>query len=164
MGRSKKSSRDAPNYAYYDNPHSRFGMIYVDLLKSEQFQALPTAARYLYIACTAQAATEEGQKCLYTRLQQVNHQLNEGWSEWDIRTATVNQNQMMKGLFVFPQKHYQKYGYKRGSFSKYICILINAGFIRKRYGGGNQHAVNVYQFSDAWKTKPVPTKTKPVPT
>ena len=145
---SKQKSREPPKYAYYDNPVSSFGMVYADLLRCKQYQRLHPAAKALYTVCMAHAATKESQTCLYERLNSINAVFG-NWTEFDIKQMCRNNR---SGLFVFPEKQYQKYGYTHGSFNKYMKELIENGFVRRKYSGKNQHEVTVYEFDSKFKS------------
>lgn len=147
MSRSKKA-RTPPTCFYYDNPYSSFGMIYTDLLKSRPFQELSPTARNLYIICVAHAQTEESKTCLYNRLTEINKSLCKGMSDEEIKKDVWTGEK-----FVFPKCQYTKYGFSSPNFSKYMLQLQESGFIKTVYGGRNQYAANVFQFSDKWKAK-----------
>lgn len=158
-GADMKTPKKAPEYAYYDNPLSRYGMISDDLNRSPPYRALSNAARSLYVDCTTFAETDAAKEILFNRLQEINAQCQYGWSDEEIKNGMVYPRKtgtgkgIRSGLFVFPKKYYEQYGYTKSGFCKYMRQLIKSGFIKIRWDGGNQYAVNVYQFDTAFKAK-----------
>ena len=111
-----------------------FAMVYEQMFKSEAFRKLPIGAREFYIACRIQANTTDGRACL------MRHG-NEYGISYNIETE-----------FVFPEKHLESFGYKRGNAYKLFRQLEQAGFITINERNKPLKRVNVYAFSDKWKS------------
>lgn len=153
MGRKSKK-RTAPEWAYEDNPFSTFGMIYTDLLKSKQYQSLSCATKLFFIVCIAHSRTQEGQECLYNALKERYTKLGIKKSEFDLNKE-VHDEEYKK--FVFPKKHYEKYGYSKAYVCKCFAELKKQGFIKVVQCGKAAIRVNIYEFSTEWKRKSATT-------
>ena len=135
-------------------------MLPPELFESEAFQKLSHAARTFYILLAVHKETDIQRSCLYEALKEYNSLLDLGLSEKDIEEEAKpgKRTKYSNGYFVIPQKHLEAYGYKAPYASKLKKELIEAGFIKIKYGGkGRYNAWNenitIYQFSGQWKSK-----------
>ena len=145
MGR-RKSTRGAPEWAVEDNPFSKFGFLYTDLLKSATFQALSTPARLFYLVCVGHSHDDTARACLRNHLKEDN-------AFCDRPTDTDIEYCLQSGYFVFPAKQLREYGYERRHGWKLMDELIAAGFVEKMENNKTRRKVNVYRFSTRWKNK-----------
>ena len=144
--------KTAPRWAYYDNPYSKFGIIYADMLKSEPYKALPPKAKNVLTACIVHSSVEIQKECLYNTLKEYYTALGKDINEFDLNREVYNTD---RKLFVFPHEQYKAYGFKTPSeVSYYIKILKEAGFIRVVWQRTNAKKPNVYEFDTKWKRKP----------
>lgn len=149
MGRSR-SKRSAPSWAYEDNPFSKFGMIYADMLKSKKYQELSCSTRQFLTVCIVHSSTEKAKECLYNALNERYTLLGTPKNEHDLNLETYDEN---KKLFVFPKKHYEEYGYTKAYVYKCFKELQDKGFLKIMQNGKNSKKVNIYEFSTEWKKK-----------
>ena len=144
--------KTAPRWAYEDNPYSKFGRVYVDMLKSKAFQGLHTKCKVVLLTCIAHSSDEKQKMCLYNTLKEYYTALGKEINEFDLNKEVYNQDRLM---FVFPRTQYEEYGLKNPSeVSKYINELKEAGFIRVVWQRTNAKKPNVYEFDTKWKRKP----------
>lgn len=147
MGRKAKRS-SAPIWAYEDNPYSPFGMIYADMLKSKKYQGLSCSAKQFLTVCMVHSNTEKAKECLYNALRERYNALNPNVDDYQIKQEVYDKG---KGLFVFPKKQYEEYGYTKGYIAKLLKELKDNGFIGVKQYGKNAYKVNIYYFSTEWK-------------
>ena len=147
-------------WLYDDTLSGRFCMIPPELYESKAFQSLTPAARDFYVMLNVHKETEIQRSSLKAALIEYNEILGLGWTTFDIECeATPNKKtKYSRGYFVIPQKHFEQYGYKKNYVTKLKRQLIEAGFIKKVFGGkgkygGWNYNETVYQFSNEWKTK-----------
>jgi hypothetical protein len=149
----KKSNKEAPAWAVDDNPYSKYGFIYVDMLKSEKYQALSRPAQHFYLVCIANSHDDKARACLKNHVLETNRILGKDES---IAYAEID-HYLSHGYFVFPASQLKQYGYTRGYGWKLMHELIEAGFVRIKEQNKVRLQVNVYQFSASWKKQnPVP--------
>lgn len=146
---SRKKHKYAPDWAYEDNPLSKFGMIYVDYLKSRQYQALSCGARQFLTVCIVNASSEKAKECLFNALADYYRALGIEKSKEDLNREVYENSP----LFVIPKAQYEQYGYTKSYVYKYLKELKEHGFIKDRFNGKNSRKVNVYEFSTEWKKK-----------
>ena len=147
-------------WLYSDRVSGKFLMLPPELFEEEAYQELSHAARQLYIVLCVHKETEIQRACLYKALQDYNGIYDLGLTEQDIlNEAKPNKKtRYSNGYFVFPEKHFEAYGYKKSYVTKLKKELIEKGFIKVKYGqkgkynGWNEN-VTVYQFSNGWKLK-----------
>lgn len=132
MGRGKK--KNAPDFYATIGNDIHFGRIYESMAKSPPYMALSIGARHFYTLCRVQAQSPEAKKCLYEHGKQFDRHYSEN-------------------CFVFPAKHLAAYGYDHANAKKYFEQLIEAGFIEMLEKNNVQRLVNVYAFSDKWKSR-----------
>lgn len=145
-----KPKRTAPRWAFEDNPNSKFGMIYADYLKSEKVSQLPPKCFKVLICCIVNASTERGKECLYNTLKEYYSYLGKE-NEFDLNNDVYAKD---RGLFVFPKKQYEEYGFTKPSeVSRYIKMLKEEGFIRVVWQRTSPKKPNIYEFSTEWKRK-----------
>lgn len=113
--------------------NDNFGMMYVGMCQSKQYQALSRPAQVLYVFCRVQAQSTQGRQCLYKRSKEAGIEYNSDTH------------------FVFPATHLERYGYTRQAGSKYLQELTSAGFICIVEQNQFNHNPNVYRFSSDWK-------------
>lgn len=130
MGRTKKKYHDI--YASM-SVHDSFGIMYESMMDSKAWQKLTGSAAKLYVASRTHAKSKEGQQTLY------NHGKKYG--------TTYESND-----FVFPATQLEKKGFDRSNASKLFKELIEKGFIDKKEDNKAIKQVNVYSFSERWKT------------
>ncbi len=139
--KKRKTNSDYTDMTASIKANDRFGMLYDSMVRSEQYQALSIGAKQFFTCCRIQANSKHGKACLY------NHGLEDG--------STYTDHD-----FVFPATHMAKYGYDRSNGHKYLDELIIAGFIDRKENNKHRKKVNVYTFSERWKTmKPQNGKT-----
>lgn len=142
--------RGIPPWSYEDNPYSRYGVIYVDMLKSPKFQSLSNPAKLLYLTMTAHAREEKAIECLYNAILDLDELLGLNTPKMDI-DRTVYQSDFK--YFVFPLRQYKQYGLESKGVYKYSRELLAAGFIENPVRQTHLKRVNIYQFSTHWKEK-----------
>lgn len=143
-----KNKKQAPKWAYEDNPYSKFGMIYDDMLKAKAYQSLSVASRQLLTVLIVHASTEIAKECLFNAIKERNALLGEDTHPHNISSEVYAQDRKM---FVFPKEHYEKYGYTKGYVYKYLKELKEYGFIKVVQCGKNAKKVNIYEFDTKWK-------------
>ena len=148
-------------WLYDEEVSGKFLMLPPELFEYPAFQNLSHAARTFYILLNTHKETEMQRACLYEALKTYNQIFDLHMSENDLLDeATPNKRtKYTSGYFVIPQKHLAMYGYKPAYASKLKKELIEAGFIRVKFGKKLKHNawnenVTVYQFIDDWKSKP----------
>ena len=124
-----------------------FTRIYSDLISSEAFKALGAATKALYIACAVHQTTKECKQCLVAALSERVYA--KGGTDADVENAL----KWEKGLFVFPEKQARKYGWTHNNISRGMKELVDSGFVEIVQAGKHQRKVNIYKFSDKWKSK-----------
>lgn len=143
---ARKSTKQAPVWAFESNPYSKYGFLYVDLMKSLKFQAMTKQAQLFYMVCLANYHDDVARASLKKHIREDN--LFNGRDEFaDIDYYLSN------GYFVMPAKHMEEYGYKRSNGCKLITELIDHGFVEKVENNKHRKKVNVYRFSAKWKSK-----------
>ena len=145
---ARRRPRTPPSFAFEDNPSSKFGIIYADLLKSQRFQSLTGPAKLLYISCCVHSHTDECLKTLFNAVSELDRNLNLNTPLERVREV-VWKNDFK--FFVFPTVHYVRYGYDRKSFWKYKQELLEHGFISEAVRQTHLHRVTIYCFSRNWK-------------
>lgn len=150
MPRGKKQTK-IPNWAYYDNPKSRFGMIYADMLKSEQYQRLSVASRQLLTVIIVHSNTDIAKECLFNAYTQRKIELGQNADPHNVWTELRDIN---NNYFVFPKKQYEIYGYTKSYTSKYLKELKDNGFISVLQNGKTSRQVSIYKFDTKWKRPP----------
>lgn len=111
-----------------------FGTLFEGMLKSTQYQSLSLGAKNFYCYCRVQARTRECKSTLYAHGKAQNTSYDE-----------------MRD-FVFPAVHLREYGIQSSNACKYFKELIKSGFIDKKEDNKHRKKVNVYSFSNRWKT------------
>lgn len=150
MSRSNKG-KTAPPWAIEDNPYSKFGFVYADMLKSDKVKQLPPKCKYVLICCIVHSSVEIQKECLYNTLHEYNDYFDKHMTEDDIRNMTYDKR---LGYFVFPHKQYKEYGFNTPSeVSRYLTRLKDDGFIRVVWQRTSPKKPNIYQFSTEWKRK-----------
>lgn len=151
MSRSSKGKNTAPPWAFEDNPYSKFGFVYADMLKSDKMKQLTPKCKYVLICCIVHSSVEIQKECLYNTLNEYNDYFDKHMTKEDIADMTYNKR---LGYFVFPHKQYKEYGFNNASeVSKYLAILKEYGFIRVVWQRTSPKKPNIYQFSTEWKRK-----------
>ncbi len=131
MGRRRTRSVDFT--ACIGSSDTRFGMLYVSMLKHPRYISLSPPAKQLYTLCRAQWSSKEARACLYKHAQE--HGL-----------------EYPEECFVFPAKHQREYGINSPSnFNRAMKELISAGFVERYEENKHRWKVNVYRFSTGWK-------------
>lgn len=150
---NKKSK--LPIWSYDDNPKSNWSPVTDDMLTSKKFyEVLTPGEQLLYIKCLTQWKTKQCKECLYKALEERYNALGENKTKEDLAFMVYNpQNRYGKDLFVFPVKHAKRYGYTSANLSKTLKGLIEKGFITIYQPGKKQQKVNIYEFSNKWKSK-----------
>lgn len=115
---AKKSFKPDYNACIGNNKHENFGSIYESMVKSEQFKALSSPARMLYVLCRIQHKSSAGKACLH------NHS-----EEFGVKYPD--------SCFVFPAKQQLEYGLQRTNSQRYFKELIEKGFIE------NMNRINI---------------------
>ena len=67
---AKKSFKPDYNACIGNNKHENFGSIYESMVKSEQFKALSSPARMLYVLCRIQHKSGAGKACLHNHSEE----------------------------------------------------------------------------------------------
>ena len=67
---AKKSFKPDYNACIGNNKHENFGSIYESMVKSEQFKALSSPARMLYVLCRIQHKSSAGKACLHNHSEE----------------------------------------------------------------------------------------------
>ena len=141
MGRRVNKSK--PDYfASRDASDHNWGRIYEGMVKSSAYQKLSLGARHFFTICRIQANTSSAKRTLY------NHCGRRSIYE----DGGQNKIHILENYFVFPASHLNEYGYDRSNASKYFKELKEAGFIDIIESNQHRHQVNVYAFSNRWKT------------
>jgi len=141
-----KSTKRAPDWAIDDNPYSKYGFLYCDLLKSKKYQALSKPAQLFYLVCIGNSHDDKARACLKEHVKRDN--VFCGRPEYtDIEYFFEH------GYFVFPARQLREYGYTRAYGWKLMQELIDAGFVEKKENNKARQQVNVYKFSTRWKNK-----------
>ena len=149
-------------WLYSDTFSGKFLMLPPELYEEPAFQALTPAARDFYVMLNVHKETEIQRSNLKAALIEYTRIFDLGMTAHDIECeATPNKktSRFSHGYFVIPQKHFEAYGYKKNYVTKLKRQLIDAGFIKKvyggkgRYGGWNNNET-IYQFCNDWKSKP----------
>lgn len=151
----RKSTKQAPTWAVDNNPYSKYGFLYVDLMKSLKFQSMSKQAQLFYIVCLANYHDDVARASLKKHIRDDN--LLAGRDEF-----TDVDYYLSNGYFVMPAKHMEEYGYKRSNGSKLLSELIEHGFIDKVENNKHRKKVNVYKFSTRWKSKKRSTTRKQI--
>lgn len=131
---NKRSPKPDP-YGSTGGRHEHYGRLFESMLKSDIYKSLTTGEKQVYTCCRVQANTEKGKQSLY------KHGIENG------RAYDPERD------FVFSAKHAAEYGINRFFLSRCMKVLIEKGFIEKREANQYQHKVNVYSFSDKWKSR-----------
>lgn len=147
-------------YLYGDEVSGKFLMLPPELFEEPAFQKLSHAARTFFILLATHKETEQQRACLYEALQEYNRIFDLGLSEQEI-TDEAKPNKRTKythNYFVIPLKQMELYGYSKSYITKLKKELVDAGFIKVKFGGkgkynGWNENVTVYQFISDWKTK-----------
>lgn len=147
---ARQRPRTPPSFAFEDNPSSKFGIIYADLLKSQRFRELSGSAKVLYVCMSAHAHTRESLECLYNTISELDRVMKLNSSPEQIREAVYQRDYQ---YFVFPARHYQGYGFDRKTFWKLKEELLRAGFIEEIVKQSHLRRVTVFGFSANWKRK-----------
>lgn len=153
-----KKHVDIPPYGYRHEASDRFFMLTTDLFECVEFRKLGNAAQVFYLNLCAHMQTEEQRTCLYSVLKDYREILGKDWSDEELKVM-VNGNKRtgtFPTMFVIPDKHLEQYGYSSSQASNLKKELIEAGFIRVKYGGkgracGWTRNTTVYEFSFDWK-------------
>ena len=133
MSRSRRVKRNIDLSACIPGNDTTFGMIYYSMTQHKSFQSLSNPAKLIYMFCRVQHASKAGRACLY------KHSKESGF-------------EYPSECFVFPSKHQKVYGIKdRSNFRKYMCELIDKGFINRYENNQHRRKVTVYAFSQKWK-------------
>ena len=129
---AKKSFKPDYNACIGNNKHENFGSIYESMVKSEQFKALSSPARMLYVLCRIQHKKQRRKSfaCIIT-----------------VKNFGVK---YPDSCFVFPAKQQLEYGLQRTNSQRYFKELIEKGFI-ENMNRINIEKINVYRFSSKWK-------------
>lgn len=131
MSRKRKNNHDSAGSL--DANDTYFGRVYPGLMQSPAFCKLPLSARFFYCVCRAQANSKQGRAVLYSH-------------------ANTYGRTYPDGAFVFPQGHMEQFGFDGGYGRRCMQILIKAGFVEAIEQNHRQHIVNVFKFSDRWKS------------
>lgn len=130
MARNKTKYNDI--YASIGS-NDKFGTLFDSMCRSKAYQSLSIGAKQFYTLCRVQAKSKQGLSCLYKHGNEYNIQ----YSEND---------------FVFPASHLAIYGVNRSNANRYFNELIARGFIDKKEKNKSIKKVNVYSFSNRWKS------------
>ena len=149
---ARKSNKQAPAWAVEDNLYSKWGRLYVDMLKAKPFQSLSVPARQFYFVCLANMHDDKARASLQRHIKDTRDPVEAAGNIYylDIDKYLDYEN----GFFIMPAKHMEQYGYSRQNGYRLMRELIGAGFVTKIESNKHRKKVNVYKFSDAWK-KPV---------
>lgn len=131
MGRKKEKFKDIKASC---KTVDTFGTVFESMCKSEAYKGLTIGAKHFYTLCRVQSRSKTGRSCLF------KHQQVYG----------INYNPEI--YFVFPAKQMEEYGEKRQNGHRYFKELEQAGFIEIAENNSHIKKVNVYKFSDKWKS------------
>ena len=107
--------------------NEKYGILYESMALSKEFQALTPTAKLFLVLCTMQ----------YNR--------------------TNIYKGDKKGIFTFPKKRMEQYGYDSRNGRRYLKELLDNGFIE--VVEKNFFKENIYEFSEKWKNNNIVVKT-----
>ena len=145
MGTAKKPEKNR-FYAVLARRSSSdtFGTLYEVMFTDPAFLELSNPAKLLYLACRCHATSKRAIQCLYNFLS------SEGKTPYPFEDARYGMQ------FVFPESHLKLYGFSRQHAAKYFKELVKAGFLDKVESNGHRFKMNLWEFSDRWKSRKTP--------